>query len=232
MNNTTSQTQALEALRSLSLRGLRLTEDTWKEQGDSLKIEGRPAVFWVVEQAIAARRQDETARLRALAVLVWLLKVGVSTEGVYKGNTPLMEASGEGDLACVRRLLAAGANLSVASPMGNTALHWAAIGGRPAVCKLLVGSGASLSASNHDKRTPLHCAADRLRMNTISVLHEAGAEWTGRDVFSRTPLDIIAYRDPTLAKNWRNRPERDRLARETAASFPTEAAKSIRSRRL
>jgi hypothetical protein len=232
MTTVSPQDQAMEALRSLSLRDLRSTENVWQESGNELKIEGRPAVFWVVEQAVAARKQNDPLRVRALATLSWLLKTGVSTEIVYKGNTPLMEAAGEGDIACVRRLLAAGASLSASSLMGNTALHWAAIGGRPAVCKLLISQGADLEKKNHDRRTPLHCAADRLRMNTITVLHEAGAEWTGVDVYDRTVLETIAHHDRSLAKAWKNRPERDRLARETPVPESDQATKPTRSRRL
>ena len=232
MKPTTAQAQALEALRGLSLRGLRLTEQTWRETGDDLKIDDRPALFWVVERAIAARGQEDHTRARALAVLSWLLKVGVSTEGAHKGNTALMEAAGEGDLACARRLLAANANLSAASPMGSTPLHWAAIGGRPTMCKLLIAQGADIALKNHDGRTPLHCAADRLRMNTITVLHEAGSDWTVVDVQGRTPLETIAHRDPSLARNWKNRPERDRLARETSDATSPQITKATRSRRL
>ena len=227
-----SQTQALEALRGLSLRGLRLTEETWKESGNDLKIEGRPALFWVVEQAIAARGQEDHTRTRALAVLSWLLKMGLSTEGTHKGNTALMEAAGMGDLACARRLLSANANLAATSPMGSTPLHWAAIGGRPTMCKLLISHGASITPKNQDGRTPLHCAADRLRMNTIAVLHEAGSDWNVVDVQGRTPLETIAHRDPGLARNWKNRPERDRLAQETSEANQEPIDKPTRSRRL
>lgn len=223
---------AVRALKSMSVRALRLTETTWKERGHEIKIDGRPAVFWAVEQAVASRKQDDRERTRALAVLSWLLKTGVSTEIPHKGNTSLMEAAAEGDVACARRLIAAGASLTAKSAMGNTPLHWAAIGGRPAMCKLLVVSGADMSLKNQERQTPLHCAADRLRMNTIAVLHEAGSDWDCKDAHGRTPLDIIDRRDPSHAKAWKNRPERDRLARDTAASAASSTTKSPRSRRL
>lgn len=232
MNSGNTKKEAIEALRKLSVRGLRATEQVWKGQGDEIKIDGKPAIFWVVEQAIGARKQDDRYRASALGVLSWLLNENLSTEVAHKGSTPLMEAAAEGDLACARRLLAANAKLSAASAMGNTPLHWAAIGGRPSMCKLLAAHGADLNKQNSDRHTPLHCAADRLRMNTITALHEAGANWDAVDAHGRTPLDVIEHRDTEKvhAKNWRNRPERDRLARETSNALPD--IKPSRSRRL
>ena len=210
---------AAAALASMSMRKLRGTEDFWSSPAaHALRIEGAPAVFWVVQRAQEAKQaKDANKRLVALNILSWLLERGLPIDQPHLNQTPLMEAAGMGDLAVARRLVQAGAQLEKRSPIGNTALHWAAIGGRPGVCKFLVAAGADLEALNHSRRTPLHCAADSLRMNTITVLHEAGADWDKKDVHDRTPLDVIRHRDEALALLWAKRPERDRLARAVEA---------------
>lgn len=220
---------AAEALRSLDIRKARKIQE-FLLASPSFKIDNQPVMMWAVGRANQARQEDQQTRTKALAMVSWLLSIGMPNNEIYRGMTPLMEAAAEGDFACVRRLVAANpASVKTAGPMGSTALHWAAKGGRPAICRFLVEHGAALELRNHDGRTPLHCAAERLRMNTVAVLHELGADWTGRDATLMTPLELLESKDKSLARLWKNRPEHDALAIRTA---PVVNDAPRRSRRL
>lgn len=231
MSAAQDKEQAISALAAMSMRRLRASQDFWRSpKAHDARIEGRPVVFWLVQRAQEAKREKNASlRLASLGMLSWMAEQGVPVDQAYRNQTPLMEAAGMGDLAAVRRLVHAGADLSKSSPIGNTALHWAAIGGRPAVARFLLANGADLHAINHNRHTPLHCAADSLRMNTITVLHEAGADWEAKDVHDRTPLDVMRHRDAQLAQLWANRPERDRL---DSAVIPVQGPLNQRKRRL
>lgn len=224
--------QAVQALATMSMRRLRASQDFWSSpRAHDVRIEGRPVMFWLVQKAQEAKQEKNAAvRLAALSIMSWMAERGLPLDQPYRNQTPLMEAAGMGDLAAVRRLVHAGADLSKASPIGNTALHWAAVGGRPGVVRFLVANGADLNAANHNRHTPLHCAADGLRMNTVSVLHEAGADWDKKDVHDRTPLDVMRHRDQQMAQLWAKRPERDRL--DNAVSQVASSPSSPRKRRL
>lgn len=232
MNANQEKQAAVNALKAMSMRKLRKQEAFWaSEEARTVVIDGQSALFWLIEKAAKTRdTHDAPARLKALALVNWLLERGFDANATDKSNSALMEAAIFGDVAVARRLLRAGADIAKRSGMGNTALHWAAMAGRPGMCKFLLANGAELEAVNHDRQTPLHCAASKLRMNTITVLHEADASWLPRDVHDKTPLEVLARRDKELARLWTNKPERDKLAKaiKAPASTPSSAGRSRR----
>lgn len=214
--------KALMGLKALSMRQMRSNEAFWATEGSGdCLLDGKPVLFWVIDQANKARQsRDAEMRHKTLSILTWLLKQGVNTEISHKGNTVLMEVAILGDRACARRLIKAGAQVNATSRLGNTSLHWASMAGEPGMCRLLLENGAQLEVFNQQRQTPLHCAADHVRLGTITVLHEAGASWEALDVHGRTPLQMLGHRDPKAVSVWANRPERDKLERATATSFP------------
>lgn len=231
MTASDNRKSALAGLKSLSMRQMRRHEAFWSDPtSKECMVEGKPVLFWLIEQAESARKNhDSEGRLKTLSMLSWLLSHDQPLEAVHRGNTVLMDAAINGDRAVARRLIKGGANIHAISKLSNTPLHWAAMAGQPAMCKLLLESGAELDACNQQRQTPLHCAADHVRLNTIGVLHNAGASWEGKDVHGRTPLDTLRHRDPAAVAHWAQRPERDRLEKATT---PPEAPPPKRSARL
>lgn len=75
--------------------------------------------------------------------------------------TDLMKAASAGDLARVRALLAAGADINAADIFGNTALLYAVLEGQDAVVRALLEAGADPQAKNQIGVTPLSAAKAR-----------------------------------------------------------------------
>ena len=111
-------------------------------------------------------------------------------------NELLLQAAGQGDLATLQRLLAAGCDVNGAHPVhGNTALYNACFVDRADVVKLLVAGGAD---PNHrmtyhspvDGRVEEGLVALMLARSpaVVSALLEAGANPNVHDAIGRTPL--------------------------------------------
>ncbi|POS73835.1 hypothetical protein DHEL01_v207766 [Diaporthe helianthi] len=78
-------------------------------------------------------------------------------------KTPLIEASEEGKLARVRRLVRRGADLSATDDFGETGLHYAAENGHYDVVKELVRAGADMDVVDGHGRTPIECCTQQKR---------------------------------------------------------------------
>lgn len=78
-------------------------------------------------------------------------------------KTPLIEASEEGKLTRVRRLVRRGANLSATDDFGETGLHYAAENGHYDVVKELVRAGADMDIVDGHGRTPIECCTQHKR---------------------------------------------------------------------
>jgi ankyrin repeat protein len=93
-------------------------------------------------------------------------------------NIALVNASSRGDLAAVKRALAAGASVSSADAVtGYTALHHAAAQGHLAMIELLLEAGAPVEAPLRNARsTPLCCAVSGNHHAAVEALLRAGAK--------------------------------------------------------
>lgn len=78
-------------------------------------------------------------------------------------KTRLIEASEEGKLSRVRRLIRRGANLSATDNFGETSLHYAAENGHYDVVKELVRAGADMDIVDDSERTPIDCCTQQKR---------------------------------------------------------------------
>lgn len=113
------------------------------------------------------------------------------------GNTPLMWAAQSGDLPIVRRLIAAGADVSAVSEL-MTPLTAAAMTGQLQVMEILLNAGAEANQHAAFQLTPLHQAAAVSHELAIALLLKHGADVDARNFEGQTPLIIAMYRDEEL----------------------------------
>ena len=132
----------------------------------------------------------------------------------------LLEAVSGGHEACVRELLATGADPNVGDDYGNTTLHWASWNGHEACVRVLIAAGADPNAVNVDGNTPLHRAAFGGHEACVRVLIAAGADPNAVNVGGNMPLHrtalggheacvrvlIAAGADPNAVNNLRQTP--------------------------
>ena len=168
--------------------------------------EARPGEEQAKSAASTARSQrsihdalTESSPARAEA----LLDRGANIEARNtEGATPLITASGRGNIALVTLLLKQGAQVQAADRNGNTALHEASFYGHPSCVEALLTAGAQTSIRNALAFTPLHQAvrrfwetsgesrADRLARQrlVVDLLLSHGADPGLSDDSGRTPL--------------------------------------------
>ena len=99
--------------------------------------------------------------------------------------------SGEDNqLACIRLLIDAGANVSAADDSNMSAILYAAIGGCPALMTALLDAGADPNDRDNTNWTPLHHAiySNRGATDCMRLLINAGADADARCDNGRSPL--------------------------------------------
>src|SRR5262249_10696772 len=97
------------------------------------------------------------------------------------GSTPLQWAVYEDNVAEVRRLLKAGANVSLANNYGATPMGLAAEVGNAEIIKLLLEAGADVESTNADGQTALLAVARTGNVGAPKVLVGHGAEVDARE---------------------------------------------------
>lgn len=146
------------------------------------------------ERLMAALRAGDTVTVEKM------LKAGSKgLNGRGRGGaTPLMYAALYSDIATVKALLQAGADVHAANDAGATALMWSVedVG----KTKLLLDAGADIDAQSSDGRTALSIAAARMgSAGVVKTLLARGAKSTGKpqppfsDAFLGDPesLDLV-----------------------------------------
>jgi len=111
---------------------------------------------------------------------------------------PLHVAAFEGDLAAMKKLLAAKA-VNVNVPLefrtfpGYTPLHMAALEGQSKVVEMLVAKKADLNLTEkQNKRTALHLAAANGHVAVVRALIKGGADLNLKDKFKNTALGLAS----------------------------------------
>ena len=112
---------------------------------------------------------------------------------LFGSPTDLTEAAKEGDIARLRGLLDAGAEVNGADEAELTALHWASAWGHADACRLLLERGAEVNARDGRDATPLHAAAFFGRPEAVRALLEGGADPSLRDEDGTSPADLANW---------------------------------------
>ena len=102
-------------------------------------------------------------------------------------DNSLLDASEEGNLEEVRRLLSEGADVNAVDKYKNTPLHFASAIGDEAV-KMLLDAGADVTAGDNYKWTPLHLASYNGDEAAVKMLLDAGASPNSKNNYEETPL--------------------------------------------
>jgi ankyrin repeat protein len=104
----------------------------------------------------------------------------VNRRGV-DGSTPLQWAVYDGNVADVRRLLKAGANVSIANNYGATPMGLAAEVGNAEIIKLLLEAGANADSPNADGQTALMEVARTGNVEAAELLVKHGAKVNAKE---------------------------------------------------
>jgi ankyrin repeat protein len=123
-----------------------------------------------------------------------------------EGATPLMRAAKDADVAVMRALLDAGADVNARTKTGKTPLMYVAsrLGGfrgtpnrgteRDALAAMILclDRGAAIDAADESGQTALHLSVARAEDSVVRLLAERGANFQVKDKQGRTALDLAA----------------------------------------
>ncbi|MFC3195181.1 ankyrin repeat domain-containing protein [Marinicella sediminis] len=132
-----------------------------------------------------------------------LLKAGLKPSNIPEANgwSALRRTLLVGDTACVKLLLAYGADINEVDPQdGTTAIFDAAGECGQDILSLLIRNGADINSKDHDGKTPLMEAAYFEKTDNIVTLADNGADIDARDSGGCTALIIAAmfYREQAV----------------------------------
>lgn len=111
--------------------------------------------------------------------------VNLSSNSPSPIGTALFEAARYGNLHCLQKLLAAGANASE-----GTALHAAACGGHLECVHVLLDAGALINEVDRNNESPLHTAACNGRLGCVQALVAKGANINLINNDQEKPIDL------------------------------------------
>jgi ankyrin repeat protein len=119
-----------------------------------------------------ARLQE---RLLILGILIAFVCVPPCTWATPQGDD-LLRAAGMGDLARVKALLQAGADVNAKGEGGITALMLASLNGRADIVRVLLDARAEVNASDKEGFTALLAAAQYSHLEVVRALLAAKAD--------------------------------------------------------
>jgi ankyrin repeat protein len=111
---------------------------------------------------------------------------------LQQDSLTLMKASMNGDLAQVKALIAAGAQINKLNGYGNTALRLAAFGGHLEIVQALITAKAELNKQNRFGLTALRSAALCRHLEIVKALVTAGAD-IDADFINQLPNRVAVW---------------------------------------
>jgi ankyrin repeat protein len=109
-----------------------------------------------------------TSLVLGVFFLISMILSGCSSESVVQQS--LMQATKQGDVKAVKKLLARGEDVDEKDEDGATALMWAAYHGSPEITKILIEAGADVDEKDEDGITALMAAADQGHTEIVELL--------------------------------------------------------------
>ena len=137
----------------------------------ALADDGKPTPKEVADLCTAIEAKDWTGALEQIENK----RVLVHAKRGDRGNSPLLYAARDGELAAVRAILKLGADVNARNTNGQTALHAAAGKGHKEIVALLLANKAEIEARTKRKMTPLYYAAYAGRTGVTDYLVDKGA---------------------------------------------------------
>ena len=149
------------------------------------------------EQTSACVRACFRGDVEALkAVLAATPDAARGADASFNDSTPLHVAVGEGELACARALLAAGADPNARDCEGRTPLHQIEYKCSADLAGAVLDAGGDPKATDRRGWTPLHCAAAMMAVDAAAALLERGADPDAAAADGLTAVAIAARGDP------------------------------------
>jgi hypothetical protein len=131
--------------------------------------------------------------MRLLTAVAAAALCGMAAPSPTPRETALLQAAGAGDVAKVRALLSAGADVEARDDRGETALLRAARAGSLAMVRDLIAAKASVDASDRNGLTPLIEATRVGQVDVVRALLEAGASPDRQHRAYGTALDVAEH---------------------------------------
>ena len=131
-------------------------------------------------------------RPRTLITGACALALALSFVAGVAAKSDVADAAMRGDLASVRKMIAAKTDVNAPQNDGATALHWAVLKGDREMAAVLMRAGANPKAANREGVTPLWLASVNGDATMIRALIEAGADPNETLPLGRTPIMLAA----------------------------------------
>ncbi len=172
-------------------------------------VDQAPTIKQMDDQSIvngATTALNTAARLGHNRIVCMLLEhnASINLASPISGDTPLIEAAGEGRASTIKLLIKHGAEVDLASPIsGVTALYHASDLGHESVVSVLLDLNASVDKAVPDQGcTPLHVACEKGHRSIVEMLlkHKASTSQVKKDD-GFTPLLLAArHGHPSIVK--------------------------------
>jgi len=120
-------------------------------------------------------------------IVVYVFAFVLSLNGYVLAEN-LLDATNEGNLEKVTRMVEEGANVHITNDMGLTPLHFAAIRGYKDIAEFLILKGADINSQTDTGDSPLMWAAKREKSDLVELIVQKGATVDLKDNNGRTPL--------------------------------------------
>ena len=129
---------------------------------------------------------------RTLTAFMTALLLSIATLTLGQGTGDLADAAEAGDIAALRSLLDAGADVNSSQTNGSTALHWAVYRDDADAVTLLTERGADATVRTREGISPLFMASLYGNPAIIEILLDAGADPNEVGPNTETPLMLAA----------------------------------------